>query len=395
MEAEFRDRVPWSDWILGTLQEGRVHSIGVAPGVVETFIAAALRAVDPDQPAPELPPAEWMSVELDHARKLLEGAASDERNDDVPDVAQRAVKVREAIETGADAWRQQERMDMIEAPLDPDKVATFRERARESLVKARVVPALLGLAGTGTPLDAPPDEPPLIQSRVNKGLFVANSRWVGADMVAQDVGRQTAQVELRALIAPMANVDRRSLVADEQAGAEIASEFREQLRLLVADAAQNAEPTSTVLLLPISWQLSEALGFPFLGRSAKPPEEWGLSEGAVHAFTGAFEGVATYRFPHVPKDVLYVVNLARYTTVETWQPPQEQIVTVTVLSEEEAREQAQRSSDPDKIGEDEIVRRLLETAFITVDPGLRIREDRDNSAMTAVRLPASLTRDAG
>jgi hypothetical protein len=395
MEAEWRDRVPWSDWILSTLQEGRAHSIGVAPGIVETFVAMALRAVNPDQAPPALPPAEWMSVELDHARNLLEGAALDERNNDVPDVAERAAKVEEAIKAGADAWRQQERMDMIEASLDPEKVATFRERARESLVNARVVPGLLNLAGGTTALDAPPEEPPLIQSQVNKGLFVANSRWVGADMVAQDVGRQTAQLELRTLITPMENVDRRSLVSDEQAGAEIASEFREQLRLIVAGAAQNAEPRSVVVLLPISWQLSEALGFPFLGRSSKPPEEWGLSEGAVHAFAGVFEGVATYRFPHVPKDVLYVVDLARYATAETWQPSQDQTVTVTVLTEEEARERAQRSSDPDKLGEDEIVRRWLETAFITVDPGLRIGETRDDAAVTAVRLPASLTRDVG
>jgi hypothetical protein len=395
MDAEFRDRAPWSNWVLDTLQEGRVHSIGVASGIVETFVAVALRSIQPGQPAPQLPPAEWMSVQLDHARKVLGDAVTDERNDDLPDVAERAAKVQEAIEAGADAWRQQERMDMIEAPLDPEKVATFRERARESLVKARVVSGLLRIAGAATAVGAPPDKPPLVQSQVNKGLFVADSRWVGADMVAQDVGRQTAQLELRTLIAPMENVDRRSLVADEQAGAEIASEFREQLRLLVADAAQNAEPTSVVLLLPISWQLSEALGFPFLGRSAKPPEEWGLSEGAAHAFTGVFEGAATYRFPHVPKDVLYVVNLARYAIAETWQRPEEQIVTVTVLTEGEARERAQRSSDPDKLGEDEIVRRWLETAFITVDPGLLIREDRDSVAITAVRLPASLTRDAG
>ena len=395
MDAEFRDRAPWSNWILDTLQEGRVHSIGVATGIVETFIAVALRSIQPDEPAPKLPPTEWMSVQLDHARKVLKDAVSDERNDDLRDVTERAAKVQEAIEAGAETWRQQERMDIIEAPLDAEKVATFREPARDSLVKARVVPGLLSLAGALTPLDTPPDRPPLIQSQVHKGLFVANSRWVGAGMVAKDVGRQTAQLELRTLIQPMESLDRRSLVADEHRGAEIASELREQLRLAVADAARETEPTSVVLLLPISWQLSEALGFPFLGRSAKPPEDWGLSEGAVHAFAGVFEGVATYRFPHVPRDVLYVVDLSRYVAADTWQPTEEQIVTVSVLTEEEARDRAQRSSDPDKLGEDEIVRRWLETALITVDPGLRISEDRDDSALTAVRLPASLIRDAG
>jgi hypothetical protein len=241
MDAEFRNSAPWSGWILDTLQEGRVHSIGVAPGVVETFIAAALRAVRTDEPAPELPPAEWMAVELDHARKVLSEAGADERNDDLADVAERAEKVRVAIETGAEKWRQRERMSTIEAPLVPEKVAKFCEQARESLSKARVIPGLLRLAGAVTTLDAPPSDPPLVQSQTHKGLFIADSRWVGADMNARDVGRQVAQLELRTLIQPMENVDRRSLAPDER-GVENAPDFREQLRLVVADAARNTEP---------------------------------------------------------------------------------------------------------------------------------------------------------
>jgi hypothetical protein len=69
-------------------------------------------------------------------------------------------------------------------------------------------------------------------------------------------------------------------------------------------------------------------------------------------------------------------------------------VKVTVLSEEEAHSRAQRSADSRALGETEIVRRWLETAFVTVDPGLRISEERDASAVTAIRLPASLMRDA-
>ncbi len=393
MDAEFRNNAPWSGWILDTLQEGRVHSIGVAPGIVETFIAAALRAVRMDEPAPELPPAEWMAVQLDHARKVLAEMASDERNDDLPDVAERAAKVQEAIEAGAEAWRLQERMSTIEAPLVTEKVAKFCEQARESLSNARVVPGLLRLAGAVTTLDAPPSDPPLIQSQTHKGLFVADSRWVGADMNARDLGRRVAHFELRTLIQPMESVERRLLVADEHGGPEGASEFREQLRVVVADAARDAEPTSVVLLLPISWQLSEALGFSFLGRSAKPPDDWNLSEGAAHAFVGVFQEVATYRFPQVPKDALYVVDLSRYVTAEAWQPSEEQVVAVSVLSEEEARERAQRSSDSKELGEAEITRGWLETAFVTVDPGLKISEVRNASALTAIGLPSALRRD--
>jgi hypothetical protein len=275
----------------------------------------------------------------------------------------------------------------------PEKVARFREQARESLFKSRVVPGLLRLAGAVRTLDAPPTDPPLIQSQTHKGLFIADSRWVGADMNAQDVGRQATHLELRTLIQPMEDVGRRSLVADESGAGDQASEFREQLRTVVVDAARDSEPGSVALLLPISWQLSEALGFSPLGRSAMPPDEWGLSEGAARSFIGSFEEVATYRFPHVPKGVLYVVDLSRYATAEAWQPSEEKDVTVTVLTEEEARERAQRTSDPEERGEAEITRGWLETAFITVDTGLRINKARDASAVTAVRVPSALRRD--
>jgi hypothetical protein len=392
IDAEFRDSVPWSGWILSTLQEGRAHAIGAADGAVTTFIAAALRAVSPDDPAPELPAAEWMPVYLDHARKVLADAVTDARNDDIPDVAERAAKIQEALEAGAKAWRQQERLSTIEAPLVPEKIAKFCEQAIASVSKARVVPDLLRLAGSATALDVPPDDPPLIQSQTHKGLFTADSRFVGAEMIAGDVGRQLAHLELRTLIQPMASADPRLLVADEPR-AENAADFVLQLRQLVAHAVRAAEPTSIVLLLPIGWQLAEALGLSFLGGRATPPDEWGLSEGAAHNFAGMFEGAAAYHFPQIPKDVLYIVDLSRYVTAETWQPSDETAVTVTVLSEEEARSRAQKDPGKDELGEEEIVRRWSETALVTVDPGLRVSEERDVSALTAVRLPAPLRRD--
>jgi hypothetical protein len=108
-----------------------------------------------------------------------------------------------------------------------------------------------------------------------------------------------------------------------------------------------------------------------------------------------FEGAASYTFPEVSDDVLYVVNLAQYVTAEVWQPSNEQAVTVNAFTEEEARSRAQRDPGREEIGEDEIVRRWREMALITVDPCLRLQEDRDSTALTAIRLPTSLTQDTG
>jgi hypothetical protein len=214
--AEFADRAgaPWSDWILATLQEGRVHTVGTATAAVETFIAAALRAVRPDESAPELRPAEWMVTYLDHARDVLGVAVTDARNDDLPDVAERTTRVREALEAGAEAWRQQERQSMIATPLAPEKVSAFREQTREALAKSRIVPDLLRLAGAITPMDAPPDDPPVIQWEQAKAFFTADGRFVGLDMIARDIGMDVAHSELRTLIEPMTGAEPRMLVAD-------------------------------------------------------------------------------------------------------------------------------------------------------------------------------------
>ncbi len=393
VSAEFHDQVPWSNWILDTLQEGRAHAIPGAEAVIETFIAAALRAITPGEQGPVLAPAEWMPVYLDHAREVLAGAVSDPRNSDLPDVAARADTVRVALEAAAEAWRHQERLSTIEAPLAPEKVAEFCAHARTALEKARVVPDLLRLGNVVTALDTPPDDPPLIQSQVHKALFVANSRMIGAEMVAGDVGRQVTHLELRKLVQPMEEANVREIVADDS-GSEAPSDFVEQLRLLVVRAVQRAESGRITVLIPIQWQLSQALGLAFLG-GATPPEDWALSEGTAQGYAGVFEGVPVFQFPEVPDDVLYIVDLSRYVKAESWQPAEETAVAITVVDEVQARERAQHDPGRDQIGEDEIVRRWRETALITVDPAMRLSDDRDASAVTAIRLPASLIRDAG
>jgi hypothetical protein len=393
--AEFEDRAgaPWSDWILATLQEGRVHAVGTATAAVETFIAAALRAVRPDESAPELPAAEWMVTYLDHARDVLGKAVTDARNEDLPDVAERATRVREALEAGAEAWRQQERQSMIETPLAPEKVSAFREQTRASLAKSRIVPDLLRLAGAITQLDTPPADPPLIQSQPPKGFFTADGRFVGLDMIARDIGMDVAHLELRTLIQPMTTAEPRVLVADD-AGDENAAEFVDQLRPIVASAVQAQTATAVVVLVPLQWELAEAMGLAFLGSGTAPPEEWGVSEGTAHNYSGVFEGAAAYHFPEVAKDRLYVLDLSRYAAAETWQLSDDAAVTVAEVSEADARSRAEHDPGRDEVGEEEIVRRWREIALVTVDPGLRISGERDASALTAIRLPAAFVRDA-
>jgi hypothetical protein len=394
VDVEFQDRAgaPWSDWILGTLQTFRAHVIGPNDAAMQTFVGAALRAINPEEPAPQLPSAEWMDQYLDQLRNLLTAAVTDDRNEDLPDVAERAIRLREALEAAAEAWRQQERQTTIEEPLVPEKVTGFCEQARVALAHSRVVPDLLRLAGAVTELTAPPDDQPLINSQASKNFFTADGRFVGLDMMARDIGNSVAHLELSTLIQPMTDAEPRLLVTDD-AGAGDAAEFVEQLRPIVAGAVQAATPTAVVVLVPIGWQLAEAMGLAFLGGGPSPPEEWRVSEGTTHNYAGVFEGAAAYHFPEVPSDVLYVVDLSRYATAETWPLSDDAAVTVTEISEADARERAEQDPGKDELGEEEIVRRWREIALVTVDPGLRISGERDAAALTAIRLPTSLQRD--
>jgi hypothetical protein len=47
----------------------------------------------------------------------------------------------------------------------------------------------------------------------------------------------------------------------------------------------------------------------------------------------------------------------------------------------------------EELGVDEIVRRWRECVVVTVDPGLRVSEERDASALAAIRPPGSLQGD--
>jgi hypothetical protein len=144
---------------------------------------------------------------------------------------------------------------------------------------------------------------------------------------------------------------------------EVDREVEARLALGLLNALGAEEPVA--LFLPLRWQLAGALGLSFLGGGMSPPEEWQLSEGASHAFAGVFEGAAAFHFREVPKNVLYVVDLSGYVTAEAWQPNEKNAVTVTVLSEDEARERAQRDPGRNEIDEAEIVRRWRETALVT------------------------------
>jgi hypothetical protein len=389
LEAANQERTPWSDWILNELQEGEAHVIPTTDAILDTFVALALRRVDPDSPAPNLPPAEWMVAYGDYWRNVVAAAAEDPRNSDLADVSARARLVTEALQQGAAAWSAEERQRTVAEPLVASKVAAFRERALAALAESRSLPDLLRLASVVTPLPATPDNPPLIESSTHKGIFTADGRMLGADMIAVDLGRNTAHFELRQLFAPMSDVPRTGIVA-ETTSEPVDDQFAEQLRQLAVRMASGPQARYVVLFLPIQWRLSQALGLAFLGHGADAPQEWSLSKGTADDFAGFFAGIPAFQLPEVPDGVLYVVDLGRYVRAESWVlTPLEQLA-IRTLTEEEALERARRTTGHEELGVAETALRWREHVFFYVDTGLRLREERDESAVTAVEIPSTL-----
>lgn len=395
LDAEDADRTPWSDWILGELQEGEAHFIGASEAILEAFVAMAIRRVTMSGSLPTLIPASWMSHRGDHLRGLLEEAARDRRNADLPDVVERAKRVGDALADAARAWESVERTSVIAAPLVPEKVAEFQRQALDALRENRVVPGLLTVAGAVRDAPGAPDTPPLITTTTHKALFVHGGRMVGADLVASDIGRVVAHLELDKLIGPMSALPLERALRDgpDPRASDAVDVFIERLRNVLSSTAQTRLGAWTALLLPVQWRLSQALGLAFLRAGAAPPDAWNATEGVVRAFTGTFDGRPAFQFAEVPDDRLYIVDLARYALAVAWELGEQEIVTVDALDAAQARERAQRTEGRDAIGEDEMALRWQEQAVITINPGLMIPAERDSAAAMALEVPIGLRRE--
>ena len=389
IEESYRDQMPWSDWILNQLQEGEAHFIPTTEAIIDTFVAMAIRAIVPGEEVRPLPATDWFEQYLDYARNAISEAITDGRNSDLPDVADRARILTDAVQQAAQAQANQERLRIIAAPLVQAKVDEFREQARAALLESRVVPDLLRLTGGVTQLEVRPEDPPLIESYTTKRTLIEGGRMVGVDMIAKDIARQVAHLELRQLVEPMSDVPRTAIVPADVA-AQVQYEFAEQLRRLIMRAGTEPTGDGVMLFLPIEWRLFQALGLPFLGTGTSAPTEWSLSKATAHDFVGDFSGIPVFRFPEVPDGVLYLVDLRRYVRADAWPLTDAEQLAIRTLSEDDARQRAEGTPSREELGVEETALRWREQVFFRVDPGFRLHDGRDISAVTAVEIPASL-----
>jgi hypothetical protein len=68
-----------------------------------------------------------------------------------------------------------------------------------------------------------------------------------------------------------------------------------------------------LLLIPVSWRLGDAIGLPPVGRSERGDAEGlVLPSGAGHWYAGRTKGLSVIEWPSVPKDRIYLADLAAF-----------------------------------------------------------------------------------
>jgi len=328
IEADFRDRGQWSDWILSELPMGQVHGLAVDWEFLQTFIVLALNRVPPDGPAPQFEPLEWLANRSHDIRQIVDGVLANENlRPLLPEerLEDRADRVVEAFEAMFRAREQQEEQRVIDSALDLEAVEGFRQGVRSAWAARRLVgPALLDAGMYEVPQDEPPDgtrwgiQPELIL----KSLFIPEPRVLGGDWRATDIGRHLAESEVRRLA-------ERAFESPEYSGEEGTS-LAEQLRAAIVEVRAYGE--KLLVLVPSRWRLTQALELVLAerrGGDTQPPR-WVPDEEVRESFLGTADDVPVFDSREMPSDKIAVVAIDRFARWRQWKPQDDHEIHVSI-----------------------------------------------------------------
>ena len=345
IKLDFEDHGPWSRWVMSELPTGQVHMPAVDLKQIQTFIVLALNRGDPDGPAPQFEPLEWLSSRSPEIRQLVDGViASEAFRPVLPEerLEDRAEKVIEAFEAMQRAREEQKDQRVIDSPLDLEAVDGFMRRLRETWASHRLVSPALDAAGTYEVVEGEPEEGTKwgIQPHwAPKGMFVADPGVLGADWLATDIGRNLAGSEPRRLVDA-------ALLSAEFAGDEGQS-LAERLRAALAEVRGRGD--QLVVLVPMTWQLTQALEVDpsrRRGGDSEPPA-WVPEEEGTGKFAGTVDGVPVFDVIDIPDDRIVVIALDSFLRWRQWRLAEghEVAVDLTAYDEEEARALVEEHED--------------------------------------------------
>ncbi|HTC72603.1 MAG TPA: hypothetical protein VK655_06915, partial [Solirubrobacteraceae bacterium] len=273
-----------------------------------------------------------------------------------------------------------ERSKLRVARLDPRRVDTFRSTVLNSTRQARLVRDIFRLQGALEHLTAPPDGQVALASRtwLPKSYFAGESRLIGLEWVAGDLSRVTANSEIDALLKVLDGVVHTSEGA-----------LLDTVKAAIRDLRHNHRRPS-LIVIPIGWDLRQALELPLRGASVThdliPPGHRGDFEGVI-------DDVPVIDFPHVPKDRLWVVDLASAAAMREWPSDDDSGIRFDLREFNEQRARALLAEHPEvrEEGASDIdaVRSLQEKLLLTLTLCWDIVRREDGTAIE-IAVPAEL-----
>jgi hypothetical protein len=312
--------VPWSTWFLRDFGEG-THAIPTESELLFTTLLILVGRSDFDLDGVELKPRAWqrhsgqetevalrrLRQEADRWSAIFDLPAEAGTGEKGPDWASRVDRVETMLKEAAAAAEEQRRAGIRAAPLDASKIEEFRTALLTEAGEGRVLRDLFAIqGGLHTRGEHPEGERIVIPQFLPKGLFTATTYVHGMANTARSIGRQTRASESRALAEALEAIEVEPFEGD----------LATRLREAVHDMARSEHP-ATLLLIPTSWRLREALGLKPWGRPEAIDSEL-VPLGHRQEFAGTFEGVPVLSVAGAPDERLWLVNLPEVASFLEW-----------------------------------------------------------------------------
>lgn len=393
IEADFRDRGRWSNWILDTLPKGEAHWIGVDAELIDAFIVRALQLVDPEGPPPEIEPMEWTRGRLDDPEESVNRITDQTALAPLlPDdrLGERAQVLVEALIASNRERQEREDQKTIDAPLSDGKLAEFETALQQTFEDEHWLHRVLQASGAVEVVD---DEPPedVHGSQINtwlpKSFFIEEPRVFGSDAAAHQYGGALAGHERDFFVDQL----RQAPLIQANPDDSLATQLRALLTALIAGGFQ-----PDLLLTPFNWTVMQSLQVELYrgaGGEIEPPEWAATDDGRGVAF-GAFDGIPACRIHRGLDDRIVVVDLSRFASWRDWIPGGEPIsFQFDYLNEVESEQLARETPRLFEAEGDLAARTKAIRMHVRLLAQVRYElEVRDREAARALEVPEGLRR---
>jgi hypothetical protein len=403
-EHDEGERTPWTNWFLQELPEGEAHMIPTSSELLVTALLLAVAWTRPQQ-AEELRPRDWFDWRAEEIEQTLdrlgdeserwapvlgsstsENAAIPVADAQVEDWRARIDRLREQLDAGRKGWKEKERQAVRADEIDPAKERELVQGLLAFAKKRRVIRQVMKVQGAMKDLPAKPEEHEELAARswVPKRMLVADHTVLGIDMAGRDLARPSLDAEAKQLLDALSGAQPTASDGDEDS-------FISALTDAIAEMTDSDLPP-TLLLLPISWRLRQALGMaPVWGTPDMAGNDL-VPAIAADQFAGTFLDVPALDIPQVPADLAWLISLPAAATFIEW--PSQENSGIRVEVEEYTAESAATFLDqhPDVAGElsrEEAINFLQENVMISRFLAWKIEAGKSEAARS-LKLPESL-----